>query len=771
MGRILATLCLVAFVLAACQGGLAQQRGDEGSTRARPSVATIFQTLSLPRGQRTAFTFVLPSLPAGHEAVLALRARLDTPRPGGHTPALRMWLNGVPLEGKRLVNKPLRILARGGAIYSMVAGDRFTTYYSPDFASPDRHPQYGLTGGYKSCEFALCVTDLVRSGKNELVVENAASSNIARSLIAAEARIEFRPAVAAQGKAPAAAPRGVLPVYEPAIGRETDYRCHPGDDARIELTVGGEPFVVESRFSTPKPEWVRGTNAWFRFQRRLAPGPEAVRVYDTFTNLTSQPLGIIQRHEIIPGGRLRQVWLAGRALPGGKSTLQEPSNPTALALTASRGVGLVALGDAFRIHVTSFAAPGAVGLEDHELVLPPNGRYTAEWAIVPVDKADYWRFINAVRRMVDANFTIPGGFAFFRASRLTSPWTDDQTRDFIRFKDALYVCAGLGKYEGQPAHGTAFQRLPIDDYREAFARRRRLVPGVRNLVYFHCFLEVTPEAPRRFADSRTLLPDGRQADYGAPALRLFFPTESNSYGRAVAQNVDIILERIKAEGVYWDEHEKSRVDYHYGQPWDGVSGDIDPKTFAVRRLKSSVTLITEPWRVALARRILAQGSLVGNGAPHTRAMAALKFPCFVETGSISNCTRAQLHSPIALGDHLTERSELDAYGTMLAALDFGCLYHWYSDLNVIPTHHTLTRYMYPITPLEIHNGLVIGRERIITRKSGLFGFGDGSRHEIHAFNEEGREVEQFRAPRVERDGHAYSEIRLPEGWSAAIVRR
>lgn len=70
----------------------------------------------------------------------------------------------------------------------------------------------------------------------------------------------------------------------------------------------------------------------------------------------------------------------------------------------------------------------------------------------------------------------------------------------------------------------------------------------------------------------------------------------------------------------------------------------------IRRLKSSVTLLTEPWRLAMARRIISRGPLVGNGVPRTQAMAALQFPCFVETGSISNCTKAHLYSPIALGD-------------------------------------------------------------------------------------------------------------------------
>jgi len=108
---------------------------------------------------------------------------------------------------------------------------------------------------------------------------------------------------------------------------------------------------------------------------------------------------------------------------------------------------------------------------------------------------------------------------------------------------------------------------------------------------------------------------------------------------------------------------------------------------------------------------------------------------------------------------------------MLAALDYGCVYHWYNDVLVIPTHHHLTRYMYPITPLELHEGYVIGNERIITNRSGLFGWGDNSKHEVHVFNDEGREVEGFEAPLITLEDKTCTELRIGEDWSAAIIRK
>jgi hypothetical protein len=397
--------------------------------------------------------------------------------------------------------------------------------------------------------------------------------------------------------------------------------------------------------------------------------------------------------------------------------------------------------------------------------LPPTDR----WAVA---RPDYFDFVNAARRLRQANFTIRDCFAFLRAGPLVQQWSDAEFVNFARFKSANLLCATIDwpRYDGCYPHGTAFQLIERDHFKTWVRRVQRLLPGVRTSVYFHCFIDVVADGPSRFSDARVLRSDGSQADYGEPRDKIFFPTSTNAYGRAVARNVDLILDEIGADGVYWDEMEYSAYQYHYGEPWDRCSGDIDPRTHRVTRLKSSVALLSQDWRVALAKRILARGPLVANGQPRTRTLSRLKFPRFVETGSPSNCAGAQLFSPIALGDHLTERSEADAYRMMLTALDYGCLYHWYNDLTVIPTYPTLTEHMYPFTPVELHDGWIVGEERIITKRSGLFGWGDRSRHEVHAYDENGCALKDFSAPQVQRNGANFSSLRLAEGWAAVVIR-
>lgn len=743
--------------------------GEAIAAPAAPAATEIFSHLTLETGAEQTFRFIVEKSPPGKEAVLMVQARMDTPRAAGYTLALHLSLNGRPLDGTRLVNKPLKATAADGRIHSLVAGDRFATFYAPDFVAADAST-YGMAG-VKSGEFELRVTDLLREGENELVVANRAAPTVKKPLRAANCRVSFGTIAAEKTKT--GAPAGPLADFAPSAVFRSGYGMRELSDVQMELHLGGERFSIESEFSTPDGQWVRGSNAYFRHTRKIERRNESVVVFDTFENLTAEKLPLLQRHRVRLDSEVKRVWLGGVSPASRSGTASDPQNPSVFAASDRCGVGLLPLNDEFQVHVRQESASGVVSLSDLQFVLRPRASYTAEWAVVPVARPDYFDFVNAARRLLDANFTLGECFAFLRGGPFTEKWSDAQFADFIRYKSAGIVCASINfpVYNGVPTHGTSFQRVNRDSYRRWVERVRRLAPGVKTSVYFHCFLDTVEDSPAVFADSRHLRADGSQVDYGQPVFKNYFPTNDNSYGRVVGRNVDLILDEIRADGVYWDELELSAQAYHYGELWDGCSADIDPRTHRITRLKASITLVSQTWRVALAQRILARGPLIANGQPHTRTMAHLKFPRFVETGSPSNCSHAQLHSPIALGDHLTERSEADAYRGMLSALDHGCAYHWYSDAQVIPGYRTLTHYMYPLTPLELHEGFIIARERILTKRSGLFGWGDNAAHDVHVFDAEGREVAGFAAPTVTRDGKTFTELRLAEGWSAAIIRR
>ena len=67
-------------------------------------------------------------------------------------------------------------------------------------------------------------------------------------------------------------------------------------------------------------------------------------------------------------------------------------------------------------------------------------------------------------------------------------------------------------------------------------------------------------------------------------------------------------------------------------------------------------------------------------------------------------------------------------------------------MSVVMEYETITSKMYPITPVELGAGFLIGKERILTRRSGLFGWGDDSEAEVFFYDQNGKPTAELEAP-------------------------
>ena len=786
--KIFAKFTVVSFLLGSVTVGCCQTANKQflkpappfiidGNAPASVTNTPLFQNKDVKRGETATITFDAPAIPEGYQAILSLQARLDNPKLGGYTKAMLLTLNGKKIGVNRLLNKQQNEMMTDGRIIGMAAGDKFTVPVAADFKQTQQSEKYAL----KNTEaplFEFQISDLLKPANNILEIENAPLHDVDNALELADAKLLYR--IPSTPKVLSAPPSGALPIIAPHPAHPVNYTVTQNADNSFSLQFDKSTFAVSSQYSTPAGKWENNSNTYFSVQRQIENKDNWIVVRDTFTNLTNENLPLIHREKVQM--KPDKVWLGGLTTSSTMGTSSSSSNPTIFAVEGKIGIGLSPLDDVFQVHINDYSTGDAIGLADNNLVIKPKSTYTAEWAIVPVASTDYFDFVNTTRQLLDVNFPIDGSFAFMRADpNAIGKWSDQKIIDFVRLKDAKYLCLGPNypRYKGMVAQGTQLQKMDLSDWKTAIARRRRLLPDVKQTAYFHCFLDVSEDAPEKFKDSQLLLANGAQGDYGQSPYKLFVPTLTDSYGAAVAKNIDLILDEMKLDGVYWDEFQKSRYDYSYNDnQWDGYSADIDPKTMRITRLKSSVTLLSLPWRLAQAKRILQNHILITNGGtPATEEMRALHHPAFSETGSISNLRSVQLYTPIALGDHLSERSEKDAYHVMLNALNYGALYYWYNDMTVIPTYHTLTQYMFPITPIELHEGYVIGKERIITNRSGIFGWNDNSPHEVHVYDETGREVDlkNIQAPTIiktfEKDNKTWTEIRIGEDWSAVIVRK
>ena len=735
------------------------------------------------RGKDLTITFTAPAVPASKDPFIFFKCRFHRPKVAGFASrALRVSLNGQRIEGKRLSNRPASSMYMSGKEATFVAPDgSITVPYAPSAAAFDKNPYYRLIDNIKGCEYEFNLAGLVKEGENTLTFQNLIKAGLKGDYDVVLEDVEFR--VKAKGSKAAElkpAPTGPLPVYEPVKEFPKAWSGLKNTASTVTLTVNGESFTVASAFTAPDGKTYKGSSPFYAHTRKVIERGEWVEVHDTFKNLTNENVPIIQSHRCAIGAdRVKDVYLSCVRMPSGQGRKSTPENPTALMTTAKSGLGLLPLSDVFRVHGDQTAEKDGIAIGDRQFVLKAGGEYTSEFAIVPVAKPDLWTFINATRRMMNVNFEMKVLSAFLSHREPTYDWSDNMLKKFIDNKSANVISKGLycARWKGRVPQGLAWQELVKDPknrayYTDARDRIKRLYPdgSVKFSLYYHCFIDVMDESIEKYKDCRRLDANGEHMAYSLDHYKLYVPTLENAYGQAIGKGIDVRLDDLGADAFYWDEYNQSRGAYTYApNMWDGCSADIDPKTYKIRRLKGAVHLLSLPFLKHHIKRIVDRVPAFFNGSPFTRTLGDLHFQCFTETGSITNCHRMVLYTPVALGDHLTERSQQDAYNVMLKALDWGCLYAWYSRI-VMPTHKTLTEHMFPATPMELHEGFIICKERIVTNRSGRFGWGDDSDFSVYVYDRAGKITKGDEAKKVTQNGKTYAEVRIPEGYSAAVVR-
>lgn len=741
--------------------------------------------------------FALDDAVAAGARELRLLAVLTAARAAGATYGMRVEFNGTPLDHRHLRNRGERIEFGQHIVAPVNPGGTLYVPYAPDF-NPDSYlPVYSNGQRINPYEYRFDIGDLVKPAGNTVTVRHA--QPLAKMPLAVEIALSHTLSPPLAAVALADAPTGAIPVFVPRAPAAPDaYVARLTAGGAIAVTVHGESCTIDSAFSTRTPGWAvlqsepataewtawtvdglraSGTTAEFRLERRLTLWPGRIQVIDTVTNLTGEDLPLMYRHDLAATAA-RRIFIGGREIKGDSYRVDSGSHPASLFLTEQGGIGLLAEDDYTRAQGDNFLQNGRLGLGNPRLVLTPGRTAEIEFSVYPLEEADSFTFINRVRETWGNNFTIDGSACFTSGMHLASSHTAESFRDYMHNKSMRMVMAAVMFLGDRAVHGGAWQALDKTRVKQSIALSKQADPQAPYYVYYHCFISNGEGDSERYADDAAITSAGAQADYGRGFYPIFIPREGSPFAKLQEELIALRF-AAGADAIYWDEMAYSKAKYDYNsRHWDGVTGNIDPKTHRLQQKISCVTLATLPWRVKVCRMIIEQSRatalgrppMIGNGAPLTRTFNQFKIPRFIETGSITNLVLGQLYTPIALGDHLSEKDEVDCYKNMVRGLDYGALYYWYSP-SITPSRPTLTEAMFPITPINLGHGFIIGQERILTNRSGLFGWNDTSTFTVQVYDRMGRRDDKTAVPRVIRDGKAYAEVRIPEGYSAAIIRR
>ncbi|HEY3298459.1 MAG TPA: hypothetical protein VGK34_07380, partial [Armatimonadota bacterium] len=144
-------------------------------------------------------------------------------------------------------------------------------------------------------------------------------------------------------------------------------------------------------------------------------------------------------------------------------------------------------------------------------------------------------------------------------------------------------------------------------------------------------------------------------------------------------------------------------------------------------------------------------------------------------------TEGLLSSPIALGIRPTRFGQ---FGTdnwaeiiqkwVITCLKNGSVYCYYT--YTIPTsgpgagEYGIINHMFPFTPVELHAGWLIGKERILTAKSGSFFWAHPQKPIVLAFDSKGYQIKPQSLNMVQKDKGWQVEIGLRDWQETAVIK-
>jgi hypothetical protein len=101
------------------------------------------------------------------------------------------------------------------------------------------------------------------------------------------------------------------------------------------------------------------------------------------------------------------------------------------------------------------------------------------------------------------------------------------------------------------------------------------------------------------------------------------------------------------------------------------------------------------------------------------------------------------------------------YGVILA------LSNWPDE----PKGLTFLQLIYPITPMELRAGMVFGEERILTNRSGRYGWPDNSPADVYVFDADGKLVSRPSVQEIHEGDRLLFEVRMPSDHFAILVKK
>lgn len=511
---------------------------------------------------------------------------------------------------------------------------------------------------------------------------------------------------------------------------------------------------------------------------------------------------------------------------------QFSDNPTVFIGTTQSGVGLVAEDNAFRLESAGSTANNSVTFETAMLGIAVNTSYTMRWALYATGP-DYFDFINALRKDWNVNFTVDGPWDFFSVESLYTEESRVAARLHLARKKIklfalnpwfeYYSYWGLTReiYAERMQLGMEFIRSVEPDAKFLACVETNLTPvpltffgntipsnwpigrqngGQYGQAATPCMTEVIKKSP--WADSviydknGNVLLDAYYVQYyvDPSALNLMvYPTLDNYWQSQATEKISWLLDTVGFDGIYFDQFSyaggylkagvKDRYTYNL---WDGHTVTLNKRGQIDTQFADCALLSADARRVWIDMVLQRKKIPVCNTNPSVEQLQHLPTFRFMETPNYNplngvapyswRCAKGQLGSPLALGApffNMSMPSGETWNRAVIAGLRFGVLsYFYWTDFPAdgpLGGGYGPMNNFFPFTPVELHEGWVLGKERLVTCVSGEFFWPNENQPTVLQFDRVGRERTPT-ADIVKTDGGYRINVRLDDWWEIAVIK-
>lgn len=527
---------------------------------------------------------------------------------------------------------------------------------------------------------------------------------------------------------------------------------------------------------------VKGECARYSVNRQVRAKDGEYHVTDTIENKTDEPLGMSIRYEVATPARIpdEKAYLSG--IPGLKANDRCGANPTALLIQPGGSLGVAVEDIVLSYQLGMVKKTNSVQFGTERFGLEPHKSYTIAWTLFPSKAQDYFSFINQVRSDWGVNYTIPGPWVHGEEklpgikAKLYSmnPWlfysngvmyNREQTVELLKKESSALLAA-------QPdAIPMARLEAPL-----VGVRRKNLVNGDKIPRSPKILgLELTPEQAEILKGS-PFWDSMRRSSRGLPYIDTYYaeaqyddfnlmvyPVIGNSQFKHLWDEIDMAMDEGGCKGIYIDMFEMGeslmedyRPDY---SKWDGHTVDLNLRGEIASKI-TDTALVSVPARVELLKHILAKGGVaVANMHPCAMELRHIPYVSFaeadweqlpdyaallklltpVEPSLNARMAMSHLCSPVSMGVGLWRRDLFYSPPTpkdfgknnqteiiqkyVIACLRNGSLYYAYNNISTEGPgagEEGIIDEMFPFTPVELHEGYLIGKEKILTAVSGIF---------------------------------------------------